>query len=352
VPAAGGSPLDPYVRGHAVALALTLLLLALQGPAIAALACTVFAALGALGLYLRYRGDLLAAGVKAVPWQRERLDLIVASDTRTALAMGGVVSAIVLIFSMERPNLGLAPVSAVLLGVTAAVILLSSLIDWYVILPRVSGLLGIRPCREPDRDFPRRPETWREITRWWYIHRIVAALTLRFGLSFAVAFTVSHHTAFPHGASIVAGAAVGFLASYVAAARSAVWQAGHVTLMVGRTVRRRDVHRVPKTVTLFGKQLGLPFLTNPVVGDFRPREYVYDVALEAVQLASAAKHEQEEVPCDSNGSIDYERNPTKLLVRDIDASAPQPAEPFAGCQGRCSGINWYCIENPRCFATK
>jgi len=84
-----------------------------------------------------------------------------------------------LVLSVERPDLGIAPISAVLLGVTAAIILLSSLIDWYVILPRISGLLGIRPCREPDTDFPRRPQTWREVTRWWYIHRIIAALALR-----------------------------------------------------------------------------------------------------------------------------------------------------------------------------
>jgi hypothetical protein len=326
--------------------------MALQGPAIATLACTAAMALGAGVLNFRYRGDLLAAGVKAMPPHRGRLDLIVAGDVRAALVVGGAASAAALVFSIEQPNLGIAPASAVLLGATAVVILLSSLIDWYVILPRVSGLLGIRPCREPGRDFSRRPETWREITRWWYIHRIVAALALRFGLSFAVAFTVSHHTAVPHGASVVAGAAVGFLASYIAAIRSAVWQAGHLTLIVGRTVRRRDVRRVPKIVTLFGKRLRFPFLTDSVAGDFQPREYVYDVALEAVQLASAAKREQEEVPRDNEGNISYERDPAKLLVKDVDASTPQPAEPLAGCQSRCSGINWYCIENPRCFATK
>ncbi len=343
---------EPYVRGQAVALALALLLLALQGPAIAALACAAVTALGAGVLYLRYRGDLLAAGVKEVPWHRQRPDLIVAGDTRAALVTGGVAAAIVLAFSVEQLDLGIAPASAVLLGITAVIILLSSLIDWYVILPRISGLLGIRPCREPDRDFPRRPETWREITRWWYIHRIVAALALRFGLSFAITFTVSHHTTVPHGAGIVAGAAVGFLASYLAAVRSAAWQAGHLTLIVGRSVRRRDVHRVPRTISLFGRRLKLPYLTTPVVGDFRSREYVYDVALEAVQLASIAKRERREAPRDSEGNISYERDPAKLLVKDIDASTPQPAEPFVGCECRCSGINWYCIENPRCFATK
>jgi hypothetical protein len=326
---------------------------ALQGPAIAALLCTGATALVAGVLYVRYRGDLQAAHVDVVPQHRERLDLIVAGDVRAALAVGAVAASFMLALSVERPDLGIAPVSAVLLGVTAAIVLLSSLVDWYLILPRISGLLGIRPCREPDTDFPRRPQTWREVTRWWYVHRIIAALALRFGLSFAISFTASQHMDVPYGASIVAGAAVGFLASYIAAVRKATWQAGHPSLIVGRTVRRRVVERVPRRITVFGREVKLPYLTRAEVGEMRPREYVYDVSLEAVQFVVAAKYEGEDVPRrDKKGRIVYERNPAKMLVRDVEASTPEPAEPFAGCDGRCSGINWYCIENPRCFATK
>jgi hypothetical protein len=344
---------EPYVRAHAGALALALLVAALQGPAVAALICTGATALIAGVLYLRYRGDLRAARVDVVPQHRERLDLIVAGDVRTALAVGAVAGAFMLFLSVKQPDLGIAPISAVLLGVTAAIILLSSLVDWYVILPRISGILGIRPCREPDTDFPRRPQTWREVTRWWYIHRIVAALALRFGLSFAISLTVSEHMDVPYGASIVAGAAVGFLASYVAAVRKAAWQAGHPSLIVGRTVRRRTVERKPLTITILGRKVKLPNLTRAEIGEMRPREYVYDVSLEAVQFVAAAKYEEEGVPrYEKDGKMIYERELAKVLVRDVEAGTPEPAEPFAGCDGRCSGINWYCIENPRCFATK
>lgn len=344
---------DPYVRAHAGALALALLLAALQGPAVAALICTGVTALISGVLYLRYRGDLRAADVDAVPQHRERLDLILAGDLRAALAVGAVAGGLMLFLPVEQPDLGIAPISAVLLGVTAAIVLLSSLVDWYVILPRLSGLLGIRPCRDPDTDFPRRPQTWREVTRWWYVHRIIAALALRFGLSFAISLTASEHLDVPYGASIVAAAAVGFLASYVAAIRKATWQAGHPSLIVGRTVRRRTVERRPLTITLLGRKVKLPYLTRAEVGEMRPREYVYDVSLEAVQLATAASYEGQDAPrFDKDGTKIYERNPAKLLVRDVEASTPEPAEPFTGCQGRCSGINWYCIENPRCFATK
>jgi hypothetical protein len=120
------------------------------------------------------------------------------------------------------------------------------------------------------------------VTRWWYIHRIIAALALRFGLSFAISLTVSRHMEIPYGASIVAGAAIGFLASYVAAVRKAVWQAGHPSLIIGRTVRRFAVERRPLKITVLGRKLKLPYLTRAEVGEMRPREYVYDVSLEAV----------------------------------------------------------------------
>lgn len=344
---------EPYVRAQAGALGSALVLVALQAPAPAALACTAVTGLIAGVLWLRYRGDLRAAGIDAVPPHRERLDLIVASDLRTAVTAGAVAAGLMLVLPVERPDLGITPVSAVLLGATAAVVLLSSLVDWYVILPRVGGLLGIRPCRDPDSDFPRRPQTWREVTRWWYVHRIVAALVLRFGLSFAISLTVSYHTDIPYGASVVAAAAVGFLASYLAAVRKAVWQAGHPSLIVGRTVCRRAVKRVPRTLTVLGHELKLPYLTRADVGEVHSREYVYDVSLEAVQLVPAEKYEGPDAPRrEKDGDIVYERDPVKLLVRDVEASAPEPGAPFAGCTSRCAGINWYCIENPRCFATK
>ncbi len=342
---------DPYVRGQALALALSLIVVSVLGSPVAGLSCTAVVAFVSWILHTRYRGDLGAASVKAVPGHRRTLDSMVVGNVRLAV-VAGAIGGVAMLFAFKRPNLGIAPISTVILAVTAVVILLSSLIDWFIILPRVSGLLGIRPCREPERDFPRRPETWREVTRWWYIHRIAAAVVLRFGLSFAISLTLARYIAVPHGAAIVGGAAVGGFASYVAAAWDAFWQAGHLTLIVGRTVQRREVDRVPRKIAIFGRELQLPFFTTGVAGQIQPREYVYDVALEGVQLARVEPREQAEVPRHDNGGILYGRDPTKLPVKDIDASRPEPAQPFSGCQGRCSGINWYCIENPRCFKNK
>jgi hypothetical protein len=272
---------------------------------------------------------------------------------RAALLSAAVASALLWWLPVTLPHVGVPKATPILLTVAAAVVLLSSLVDWYVILPRVSGLLGVRPCRQPNGDFRRRPRTWRETTRWWYIHRIAAALVLRFGISYAVVFAVSHHTSIPGGASIVGGAAAAGFASYLAAIPKAFWEAGHPTLIVGRTVQRRRLERTPRVLAVFGLRLKIPVFKRLVVGALRSREYVYDVALEAVQLAPAGPREQADVPRDEDGEVEYERDPRKVKVRDIAASEPEPAEDrFYGCNERCSGVNWYCIENPACFETK
>ena len=342
---------EPYVRGQAFALAVLLVATAVLGSALGALVCSLVTGLIAWGLRVRYRGDVVLAHVD-VPPHRERLDMIVAGDVRVAVAVGMVAGGLLLGFDVQRPDSGVAPVTPLFLAIVAAGVLLSSLVDWYVILPRVSGLLGARPCRHPERDHPRFPRTWRETTRWWYIHRIIAALILRFGLSYAIARTVVHHVSLPGGTSVVAASVTTLFASYLWASGAAVWEAGHLTMIVGRTVRRHRVERVPRSVTVFGRQLPLPAPKRREVGPRGPREYVYDVALESVQLVPAAPRERK-VPHDEDSKIMYERDPTKLAVRDVSASKPEPAhEPFAGCKTNCSGINWYCIENPNCFATK
>lgn len=275
------------MRGQAYALAILLVGAAVFGSPEVALGVTLFTGVASLLLYLRYKSDLRAANVKVVARHRERLDLILAGDLRTTLLVGLTASILLIALPVDRPTSDVPPGASILLAFTGSIVLLSSLVDWYVILPRVSGLLGIRPCRQPNTDFPHFPKTWR-----------------------------------------------------------------HPSLIIGRTVSRRGVERVPRVLTIFGLRLKLPLLSRRVMGPPHPRDYVYDVALEGVQLVPSVRREGE-IPRDESGDVIYERNLGKLKVRNIDASRPEPAdEPFHGCNGRCSGINWYCIENPRCFATK
>lgn len=64
--------------------------------------------------------------------------------------------------------------TVVLIGVTAAIEIcfVSSLVDWYYVLPRRDGLVGLPPCQAPAE------ERWQGVTWLWFLHRFVAAIAV------------------------------------------------------------------------------------------------------------------------------------------------------------------------------
>jgi hypothetical protein len=256
--------------------------------------------------------------------------------------------------SASPVDLGVARVSWILLGAGAAVVYLSSLVDWYVILPRISGLLGVRPCRQPKHRFATFPRTWRQTTQWWYVHRIIAAVATRYTVGFAISYSVVEFIDVPRGSAIVGGVVMGLLASYLVAAlrtsRHLVMDGGHPTLILGATVRIRDTEPKPFVVPLGRRRLRIPSWRRSPAGPPGPREYVFDVSLEGVQLVDAASREGE-LPLDDVGQLQFEDQPRKLKHLHLHEAKPAK-RPFSGCQTRCSGINWYCIENAKCFDPK
>jgi hypothetical protein len=250
-------------------------------------------------------------------------------------------------FPSDAPEMGVPAAAPTLVAVVAAAIYLSSLVDWYVVLPRISGLLGARPCRPCTGEPPRFPSTWREVTRWWYVHRIAAALVLRFGLSYAVVIAIGPVVDLPVAASVVGGAVVGGLAAYMAAMPKAFMQVGHPTAIVGHTVERRRARRKPLFgLRFFGRMLRVPGRRQRW-GQPGPREYVGDVSLESVQVTPVAPYEG----ATPTGGVEYEKNPVKVPLREVD-DYQAADKPFTGCEDGCCGINWYCIENPHCFKSK
>jgi hypothetical protein len=337
------------VRWQALALAGLLVAAAVLASPPAALVLSVVSGVIARGLYVKYRRDVVAAGT-ATPRHRERLDLIVAGDARAALGVGVIAGAILVGLDVDAVDIGAATATPVLVAAAVAGVYLSSLVDWYIILPRISGQLGVRPCRDHNGQHPRFPKTWRETTRWWYNHRIAAALILSFGLSFAVTSTIKQYVSVPGGAFVVATVAVAGFASYRKAAFRAFFEAGHPTFIVGRTVHRSRAKRRPlRSFKLGGRTFTIRGLRKEAVGPLGPREYVYDVSLECVQLV-AVRDRERAIPRDENGDVIYEDDPEKVLLKDIGAA--KRAKPFEGCTKSCSGVNWYCIENTRCFEPK
>jgi hypothetical protein len=68
-------------------------------------------------------------------------------------------------------------------AVLFVLVLLSSLVDWYYIRPRIDGVVCTPPCRSSGSD------TWKGPTRWWFLHRGLATLAY-FGFALVVALVV------------------------------------------------------------------------------------------------------------------------------------------------------------------
>jgi hypothetical protein len=336
----------PYVRGQVVALAI---LIASAGLFDAALlgACCGAAALGwLLLLWKKYRRDLAGAAAD-VPSHRVRLDRVVGGDA-LAVLLPATLLAVLFATDVVHPLAGhdAARSAIAALVLAAPVVWGSSLFDWYLILPRISGQLGYRPCRasEEEEAFAF-PSTWKEVTRWWYIHRVAGTLAFRLGLSASIAVVIGAVTGLELLARATAWIVMLMFGAYAvitlirgATLAKQVGQGGHVKGIVGQTV---TVERRAGKRRRWQPWRKLPALQ--VDG----RRYVVDVALESIQLADVEPREAAELPKPFRFEKDFDWVPIS------EVNAIRQAKPkFSGCKDRCSGINWYCIENPRCFEPK
>jgi len=332
-----------------VVLTILLIAAAVLGAPIETAAFAAGTAVAGLALRWKYLRDLRRTP-SVLPPHRERLDLLVTADLRMATLLGLVTAGTLLLVGATPPD-GVGTARSVVLTLTAAtmVIYLSSLVDWYAILPRVSGQLGARPCRShlEEQEPGVWPRTWQETTKWWYYHRLVAAVAFRFGLSYALALAISGFVTYELDLRIVTIGALALFVEYspfrlAPAAREGM----NPELWVGRTVHRVRRERAARWELRIGP---VSFFTlhrkTPAAASTSAREYVYDVGAEGVKLVSAAKREGGVAPAD------FERETHRIRLKDVDEVLPGEP-PFRGCEGRCSGINWYCIENPRCFETK
>jgi len=339
------SPL-PYVRWQVIALAGLIAIAGLFDAALLAICVGGAAVLWLMALHIKYRRDLRITD-STLPPHRERLDRVVLRDPFRMVVPATLFSALFLLGVIDPIGDEAAVYGASsALVVTALAVWGSSLFDWYLILPRISGQLGYRPCRAAQEEewFPF-PYTWKEVTRWWYIHRVVAALIFRLGLSAAIAAVIADLTGFEVLARAAAGLLMLMFGAYAVFAlirgstlAKEVGQAGHTKGIAGQTVtvdprpgrrRLRNLWKESSALQIDGRHL------------------VIDVALESIQLAEVEPREETELAYPLRFEKDFESVPL-ANVDAIRRGKPQ----FSGCRDRCSGINWYCIENPNCFRPK
>jgi hypothetical protein len=301
--------------------------------------CGIIALSWFLLLREKYRRDRMRAS-RTIPAHRLKLDRIVAWYAMLLVLPATSLCAF-FAFGLVQPlsdDLASGAIAALVLAGTA--IWTSSLFDWYVILPRISGQLGARPCRSGTEAVTFSfPSTWREVTRWWYVHRVVAEFVFRSGASVALVLIIGEILDLQQAALLVAAAATMAFGVYLASSLPhGVRQAGHVNATVGQTIRVDSTPVGRRTPWLFKGVQPLRF---------HGRYYVVDVAVNGVQVVGVEPHETEAIPRPPN----FERHSSS--VSNSPGHAVQTVSPvFRGCEERCSGINWYCIENPRCFEAK
>jgi hypothetical protein len=326
----------PYVRGQLVVLSVLIVVAAIVGAALVALCCAAVA----LGLSrcfeARYRHDLSVTEGE-VPSHRARLDGVMSNDAWGGLGPALLVALVALLLDShpQGPTFDTARAALASLTIAATGVYSSSLADWYVILPRISGQLGYRPCRDAQPAFPF-PHSWKEVTRWWYIHRIVGALIFRVFVGLAAAAIVGDLIGAGVQTKVAAGLIIGLFGPYMASIPDAIMQASQPKVLVGQTVlvkARARRQRLPPFRKLYPPELHGP-------------QYVVDVSLEGVHMTATTPREAAEPPGEP-----FVRNPDRLALANLE-SARLASRQFRGCQGRCAGINWYCIENPRCFEAK
>jgi len=192
------------------------------------------------------------------------------------------------------------------------------------------------------------PRTWKETTRWWYIHRVAATIIFRAALAVALGNIIGHVADLGLAGKGLIAAVSGLFSVYISDLRWAAPEAVDVQRNVGETVRVGRI-RPPR--------FRLPWQTS-ALPDLKGRFYLVDVDIAAIQLIGLRRYEESAEHCDAAGeerrepeTVDFARHPDQLPLRHLSALrlANHPTEVCRGCCGR---INWYCIENPNCYAHK
>lgn len=195
-------------------------------------------------------------------------------------------------------------------AVLFVVILVSSLIDWYYIRPRIDAVVTEPPCRAKATA----KGSWKRVTRRWYLHRGIATLAyIGFALTVAIVVMLMLVREHPAAAGVVGGVSgiAGLLLIFAGSYRSALPTVAQWVLspafVVGDDLTY-EAHR------------------------WEGRGYVLHVSVPVVKL----------VPLDEAGT------PTGASYRqpktpDLE-SADLETRPTRACEGKCALLNPECLE--------
>ncbi|MDQ3725122.1 MAG: hypothetical protein M3335_04400 [Actinomycetota bacterium] len=297
------------VLALSIASSLTLSALTLLAPVVA----LSLIALGVVGSVLLNHGYARALGSTRRPLSRAPLDRLVAVEVALAFAPPLAVLAL-----LEAGVLGGFEVDALWaasVGVTAGVMtvcFLSSLVDWYYVLPRRDGLVGSPPCRAPEEN------RWKRVTWFWFLHRLVAAAATIGGVyAIAICLGLWLNERYPDFSGGVGGTVAVLFAVVSYFARSYLAHIGHVW------------QRLYSPGAAMGEHLETTVAGRSVTG------YVFNVSIERVDLLrqndvlTHASHEALATHCDHN-------HRTALCAKEcVRGNAEVTGNPPTGGHGGC-----------------
>jgi hypothetical protein len=299
-----------WMSGYTVLLAAALLALAARGfPLTAGIVALSIFAIGA-GLDVVYFRRRIAD--RLAPW-RTSLDTIVC---RQLLVIGTLGVAIIVVGETTGYHPfddAAASVKAIIVGAVIGVgtVYVSSLIDWYWIVPRISGTTGPAPCEHSGS------ERWAGLTNVWFFHRAVATSVV-IGILAGVPAYIAGHSGSDGTAWALLGAAlaVGY-SSVNTGVRTALEFAFNAPIHVGDIIR---VRADPE---------------DPALSD----AYVVDVSIQGLKYKL----------------LDGLDRPARFLNKGDQLSMDElkktrrSRSPRSPCPGaaECQAVNWYCHRNPR-----
>lgn len=295
-----------------VVILLAVTLLSLQGDTTTATVTVVglsaYAALLDLSYLLRSRSRRLL-----ILAHRRYLDRIVRSQWVALLLLGGAIAQGLEVGDIHPLDGDSDAVEAVVVAVSIGIVVIyaSALVDWYWVLPKVSGIVAPPPCTTAVA------KTYAGVTKVWYFHRAVATAVVTALIAGTPAYIAGTGTG--GGASaralltlLGAAAAIGFNA----ATAGTVWaftQYLSPRLEVGSYVRKRKD-----------------------IDDPEPQDgYVSDVSVQGITV---------KLECDVDGTF----------VKDGDLLPYHEAQqvtksnrrtPMCPSLQECQAANWYCLRN-------
>lgn len=289
-----------------------IVLLSLRGFPDTATALAVGLAAFAVVLDLSYVVRRRARKVLVLP-HRRYLDRIVRAQWLTLLVVG--IGASQAIGAMEPAPLAdastfvTAPVFGLAVGVSAVYV--SSLIDWYWILPKVSGIVSPPPCTQVGG------KTYHGTTKIWFFHRATATAVITFILAAVPAYIAGTIENGGSERAILTALGAALAIGFNAANAGTVWafrQFLNPRVAVGSYVR-----------------------TRKDIADAEPQDaYVVDVAIQGVKCKLEA---------DACGEFldDGELMPFGEVDRvPINRRRKVPICPSLS---DCRAANWYCLRN-------